>query len=129
LIFEQDQGANVTVPIISPDEACRRDNLSPTACAARNTEERAQREVSAKLCERLFPDELVLQTACKSNCLVYSAGDGQDCAFSFSRTARVIAPEKIEQHGLFWSLAITGALLFVACWVVLRARRKIRDEN
>ncbi len=114
------------MPLITPDEACAQDGPSSAACAARDSAEIARRALSMKTCARLFPNQQVMQTACISSCRSYTSGDGQDCAFSFSRSLRDVAVESSNSNMLYGSVAIVGALVCAVCWAVLSARRKSR---
>jgi len=79
-------------------------------------------EITKNLCGRLFPDQEVLQTACRSHCSDHyyaSAGGGQECAFQFSRTAREVAPPTVDDHTMIWSVVLILALI-PAAWLTFR---------
>jgi len=114
------------VPLITPDEACTHDGPASPACAARDQAELARRDLSAKTCARLFPNQEVMQTACMSSCRSYTSGDGQDCAFNYSRSLHELAAEKPGSGAFVWSLVLVSAFVCGAGWVLLRAWRKAR---
>lgn len=114
------------MPLVTPDEACTHDGPASAACAARDRAELARRDLSAKTCARLFPDAEVMQTACISSCRSYTSGDGQDCAFHYSRSLHEVAAEKPGSGAFVGSLVLVSAFVCGACWALLRARRKAR---
>lgn len=107
------------------EEACTNDSASSAACIAKDEAELARRDLSVKTCARLFPDQEVLQTACASSCRSHTSGDGQECAFTYSRSLHDIAIERPGSSG-FGYLVLVSALVCGACWLALRARRKAR---
>jgi hypothetical protein len=114
------------VPLITPDEACTHDGPSSAACAARDEAEIARRDLSAKTCTRLFANQEVMQTACISSCRSYTSGDGQDCAFNYSRSLHEVAAEQPGSVAVVWYVILVSALVSGASWAVIRARRKAR---
>ena len=67
-----------------------------------------------------------MQTACIANCRSVTTGDGQDCAFNFSRSLREVSFERQSQDTVYWFTGIVAALLCAAGWAVFSARRKSR---
>ena len=118
--------AEPPLPVVTPEEACAREGLSAAACAARDAEESARRTLSAKTCTRLFPEQEVMQTACISSCRSFTTGDGQDCAFNFSRSLREVTVEKQSHDTVYWFTGLFAALLCAVGWAVFSARRKSR---
>lgn len=114
------------MPLITLDEACTHDGPSSAACAARDGAELARNELSAKTCAQLFPNQDVMQTACLLSCRSYKSGDGQDCAFNYSRSLHEVAVEKSGSSAFLGPLVLVSAFVCAACWALLRARRKAR---
>lgn len=114
------------MPLITPDEACSREGSPSAACIVKEQQEIARREMSVNTCIRLFHDQEVMQSACISSCRSYTTGDGQECAFSFSRSLREVAVEQPGAAGVVWFVILMSALVCTACWAVMRARRKVR---
>lgn len=112
--------------LITPEEACANDGPVSASCAARDRAELARRDLSAKTCARLFPDQEVMKTACVSSCRSYTSGDGQDCAFNYSRSLHAVAAEGPGASSFVGYLVLISALVCGACWALLRARRKAR---
>lgn len=102
----------VNVALKVPEQACWQNGRPTAACQEDDAKASARRDVAAKLCARLFPDQQVLQSACRSRCGGHTSGDPQECAFSFSRSTREITLQKPESHTFLWSVLFIGALLF-----------------
>ncbi|MGA2188834.1 MAG: hypothetical protein ABSH33_09900 [Steroidobacteraceae bacterium] len=67
-----------------------------------------------------------MKTACVSSCRSYTSGDGQDCAFNYSRSLHAVAAEGPGASSFVGYLVLISALVCGACWALLRARRKAR---
>jgi hypothetical protein len=90
----------------------------------RDTREISRRDLSVKTCARLFPNQEVMQTACISSCRSPTAGDGQECAFSYSRSLHEVVVDQPGSAMMVTTITLFGALICGACWAVVRARRK-----
>lgn len=78
------------------------------------------------LCARLFPDQEVMQTACRARCADHyytSPGDAQECAFKFARTSREVAPPTVDDHTVLWSVVLI-LVLIPAVWFTYQRYRK-----
>lgn len=107
------------MPLITLDEACTHDGPSSAACAARDGAELARNELLAKTCAQLFPNQDVMQTACILSCRSYKSGDGQDCAFNYSRSLHEVALEnqaRVRSSGRSFSSAHSCVLRAGHCF-------------
>lgn len=89
-------------------------------------------QITKNLCGRLFPDQEVMQTACRSRCSDHyyaSAGGGQECAFEFARTSREVAPPTADDHTVIWSLVFIVALIATAWFAYRRYGKKPRADT
>jgi hypothetical protein len=83
-------------------------------------------ETAKNLCARLFPDQEVMQSACRSRCADHyykSPGDAQECAFNFARTSREVAPPTVKEHTVLWAVVLILGLI-AAAWFGYRRYRK-----
>ena len=74
-------------------------------------------ETAKNLCARLFPDQEVMQSACRARCADHyfsSPGDAQECAFKFAHTSREVAPPRVADHTVVWSAVLVLVLVAVA---------------
>ena len=79
------------------------------------------------LCARLFPDQEVMQSACRSRCAdhYYSfPGDAQECAFKFAHTSREVAPPIVDDHTVLWSVVLILVVIPAAWFAYQRYRKK-----
>jgi hypothetical protein len=89
-------------------------------------------EITKNLCARLFPDQEVMQTACRSRCSDHyyaSPGGGQECAFQFARTSREVAPPTVDDHSAIWSVVLILALIPTAWFAYRRYGNKQRQST
>jgi len=116
-----------SVPLVTPEAVCRREGLSPAACVARDNAENAQRELSAKICTQLFPHQSVLQSACASSCSSHASVDGQDCAFSYSRSLHYAADTKTDSHMGMGSVALIAIVICALGFAAVKGYKRIHE--
>ena len=84
-------------------------------------------DAAKNLCARLFADQEVMQSACRSRCADHyynSAGDAQDCAFKFARTSREVALPTVDDHTVLWSVVLVLIVIPAAWFAYQRYRKK-----
>lgn len=84
------------------------------------------------LCARLFPDQEVMQSACRSRCgdqYYSSPKDAQECAFKFARTSREVAPPTVDDHTVLWSVVLILVLIPAVWFAYQRFRKKPETHN
>jgi hypothetical protein len=113
------------MPAIASDD-CAGGDAASAACTLQVDRDSARRALSAKTCARLFPNQEVMQTACASSCRSFTSGDGQDCAFTFSRSLHEVALDRPDPHAFFWPVALIAVVIGTACWGLWSARHKFR---
>jgi hypothetical protein len=102
----------------------------PAACqtlgAANAVVPPTSNELAKNLCARLFADQEVLQSACRSRCADHfysSAGDAQECAFKFAHTSRDVAPPTVDDHTVLWSVVFIVVLIPAVMFAYRRVRK------
>jgi hypothetical protein len=81
---------------------------------------------SFNMCARLFPDQEVMQTACRTGCTDHSyssPGDAQECAFKFARASREVAPPPADDHTVLSSVVLI-LIMIPAAWFGYQRHRK-----
>jgi hypothetical protein len=89
-------------------------------------------QITKNLCSRLFPDQEVLQTACRTRCSDHyyaSAGEGQECAFQFARTSREVVPPTVADHAVIWTVVLILVLIPAAWFAYRHYGRTPRQDN